>query len=287
MKLLRRRLALAGVVFAGWLEGGAAELRWPELLTSGVPSDLASFYADTFGWKAERRGDSARAGIVLLRSGSPVAGIAYHPGEPMAKPRARWIGFFAVNEIADAEKAVLAAGGAVVSAGHVGAADGTRQGLLADGEGTVFGVVAGPGEAARGVWPVLLARHTAGAGKFLGAVFGGELRPEARTPLFAGDFLLVTGDRAWAGIQPTGVAGRTGWVLLFSVADIDETVKRAKRAGGRVWREPIIDMIGGRVAVIEDPAGGVFGLSEAIPVRAGRSARIEAPGGYEVEALSK
>ena len=276
----------------------SAELAWVELLTSGSPAVASTFYEKTLGWSSERVGDGDWAPVLLLRGGRPVAGVAYRAGERMARARARWVGFWedSARDEGTLEDAVKAAGGRVLEAEHSGAGPaGARLVLLADGDGAVFGVrragsEANPVASTRGFWPVMLARDTSGAAKFYRDLFDGEILPESRTPMFAGDFLLATGGRGWAGVQPAGPGGRAGWLMLVGVVDIDATVRIAKKEGARVLREPRVDLIGGRVAVLADPMGGVFGLYELFPDRGavwrGGGAAVPAAD-YEVEALSQ
>lgn len=266
-----------------------AELAWVELATSGSPAGAATFYERTFGWTAERRGDGGWDPVVLKRGDRVVAGVAHRQGERLAKARTRWVGFFAAEDAGAVEKKVLEFGGQVVGRDHAGAAAGAKQTLFADGEGAVFGVVSGLAEGGlggRGFWPVALARDTSAAAKFYPLVLGGAVRDERRTPMFRGDFVLTEGDTDWAGVQPASVGGRAGWLFLIGVADIDATVKTARREGAKVWREPDVDLIGGRVAVLSDPTGGVFGLYETLPV-APRKAPGAVKGSFEVEAISQ
>ena len=266
-----------------------AELAWVELATSGAPASAATFYEKTFGWTAERLGEGDWDPVVLRRGDRVIAGVAHRQGERLAKARTRWLGFFAAEDAAAVEKRAEEAGGRVIEEAHRGAAVGAKQVLLADGEGAVFGLVSGLADGTkggRGVWPVALANDTPAAAKFYHTVLGGEVRDEKRTPMFRGDFLLMEGAQAWAGVQPASVGGRAGWIFLIGVADIDATVKAARKEGAKVWREPVVDLIGGRVAVLSDPMGGVFGLYETLPV-----APTKATGGakvsFEVEAISK
>ncbi len=291
MKASLRAWAL--VLLFGGIAGAArgADLLRAELLTNGIPAELAPFYERTFGWTSERTGKGARDGVVFSRNGRPVAGVSYRAGELMERLRARWVPVFAVADPEATSAQTRARGGAVLAPEWAGAG---RGALLVDGEGAAFAVIArGEAEPVRGLWPVVLARDTGGAATFYREVLGGEARGEPRTPLFAGDFLLSAEGRDWAGVQPAGVSGGAGWMVLVGVADIEATTREARRAGGRVLREPKIDLIGGRVAVIADPAGGVFGLYESLPVRAPRGGAAagkipaSAAPAYEVEALSR
>jgi predicted enzyme related to lactoylglutathione lyase len=58
---------------------------------------------------------------------------------------------------------------------------------------------------------------------------------------------------------PTG--GReAGWLPYVQVDDVAAALERAKAAGGKVLREPDMAVLGGGVAVIGDPQGGVLGI---------------------------
>lgn len=276
-------------------EERAAVVLWPEGLTSGEPARLASFYEKTLGWTSERRGEGEHGAVIFLRAGRPVAGLSHRAAERRGPARSRWAPVFAVGAVAETEAAVLAAGGRSEEEAAPGsdvpdAAELPRW--LSDAEGAVFGLArepgAGGGVAVPGVWPVLLTRDTLGAAELYRGWLGGRVRGEERTPLFPGDFVLEREGRVWAGVQPCGSFGRAGWLLMFSVGDIENATKQAWRAGGQILRAPELDLIGGRVAVLADPAGGVFGLYEALPLGAKDGRAVKEKSGaaaYEVEAL--
>lgn len=49
------------------------------------------------------------------------------------------------------------------------------------------------------------------------------------------------------------------WLTYFAVDDTDSTVDALVRAGGNVLTPPF-DMMAGRMALVQDPQGGVFGI---------------------------
>jgi hypothetical protein len=53
------------------------------------------------------------------------------------------------------------------------------------------------------------------------------------------------------------------WLPFLAVADLDDTVVRARTLGARVLREPPRMLGAGRLAVVVDPRGAVFGLRDA------------------------
>jgi len=52
----------------------------------------------------------------------------------------------------------------------------------------------------------------------------------------------------------------TAWGTYIQVADLDATVGAATGAGGRLVMGPIDSLDGGRIALLADPAGAVFGV---------------------------
>jgi hypothetical protein len=65
---------------------------------------------------------------------------------------------------------------------------------------------------------------------------------------------------AGVGAQPPGVP--SAWNTYVSVASAEDAVRAAAAAGGQIVFEPFDALPAGRVAVIEDPAGGVICLWE-------------------------
>ncbi|MEP7028547.1 MAG: VOC family protein [Candidatus Eisenbacteria bacterium] len=80
--------------------------------------------------------------------------------------------------------------------------------------------------------------------------------------------IFLKGDRdvaAGAQMQPeTAKAGvPTHWLSYISVANVDETVKRAEALGGKLIAGPFDVMEHGRMAVLSDPSGAAFALWQA------------------------
>jgi uncharacterized protein len=69
------------------------------------------------------------------------------------------------------------------------------------------------------------------------------------------------------GRDVAAVASRPGdappppaWTTYMWVDDAEETAARVRAAGGRVLMEPFPSLDGGRIAIVADPAGAVFGI---------------------------
>ncbi|HEX5622783.1 MAG TPA: VOC family protein [Solirubrobacteraceae bacterium] len=75
-----------------------------------------------------------------------------------------------------------------------------------------------------------------------------------------------------------------GWTTYIWVDDADATAEAARAAGGRLVREPFDSLDGGRIAIVEDPAGAVFGVWQVGEHRG--AAVVNEPGAWAISALS-
>lgn len=271
---------------------GGTRLVWAELLTSGRPADLAAFYAATLGWTAEPEGEGSAARMRLGNRGRPVAGISFRRDVSVGLPLARWVGFLASDDVAGATARAEAAGAKVLVPAREWPGLGA-QAILADPEGATFGLITRsvgvePAPATGDwAWPGLLAKDPFAAADFYGALLGCGVADDRRTPLFVGDLLLVSGGRPRAAVValPGSSARVPGWVCFVRVTGIEEVVRRIEKEGGKTLRKPGVDLMGGRLAVVSDPWGAVFGLIEptggASPSAEVESAAEKASGALE------
>lgn len=79
----------------------------------------------------------------------------------------------------------------------------------------------------------------------------------------AGYLTLSSGDRIrtgiarnpWPDVEPN-------WLVYVYVESVQQTVAEAQRAGGFVLLAPSHDWEDGRIALIEDPTGGVLAIQQ-------------------------
>src|SRR5436190_8258986 len=62
-----------------------------------------------------------------------------------------------------------------------------------------------------------------------------------------------------AGLGTPSQSPVAAWTTYIWVADVDEVAAKARAAGGEVRAEPFDSLDGGRMAILADPAGAVFG----------------------------
>ena len=75
--------------------------------------------------------------------------------------------------------------------------------------------------------------------------------------------VLKTGERPVAGIMgkpPEASGAPTAWTVYVTVDDVDARAARVEGAGGAVIVAPVDIPSVGRMAVIQDPTGGVIGI---------------------------
>jgi uncharacterized protein len=120
-------------------------------------------------------------------------------------------------------------------------------------------------------WVDTITEDLTAAQRFYGGVFGWEFVGPGPTP---GDppgeyYVLRVSDLDVAGAGRFGgrAGGRdplpAGWTTYVAVADVDEMADEVREAGGTVVEEPVDAAPAGRLAIVADPAGAVFGLWQA------------------------
>lgn len=114
---------------------------------------------------------------------------------------------------------------------------------------------------------VELATTDQGAGvAFYRALFNWDVSEQPIGPDEVYSMFLLRGKEVGAAstMQPEERQGGAPphWNLYVTVADVDETVKRAQGLGATVFAPPFDVMDVGRMAVLQDPTGAVFQLWE-------------------------
>lgn len=116
------------------------------------------------------------------------------------------------------------------------------------------------------LWADLCTRDTRIAVRFYSSLFGWtaeDLDPGADSAPFERSYRMTRQDgKVVAGIGPLLVEpGASAWSTYIGVADIDETIRRARAAGAQVLNAgPKGTMATGRLGVILDPSGAMVSL---------------------------
>jgi predicted enzyme related to lactoylglutathione lyase len=245
------------------------------------PAAAAAFYSGLLGWELERRGDY----VVARLRGRDVAGIAPLPLGVDPPPAPGWHTHVRVVSADRAAEQVLAAGGSVVAAAFDVAPAG-RMAVLADPAGGAFcawepGLRHGAGLVNEpGAWSMsrLDTPDPDRAAAFYADVFGWTTESfdlgDATITMFrlpgyvGGEPGQPVSREVVATMAPAPAGAPAAWAADFWVGDMDRAVAAAGPLGGALVQAPV-DIGIGRSAVLADPAGATFSLTQIGPPAAG------------------
>jgi len=250
---------------------------WVDLITPDVER-AELFYGKLFGWMFQKIGSGDGAYTLAFLGEEPMAGIVQIGAKGGEPKQARWIGFISVPDVAEAQRRVVSEGGKVL----VGARSFPKRGdlaVFADREGAIFGAISSStgdvedflAEIGDWIWAQFLSREGEKAATFYASI-GGSRVLEAPKPDGAKRWLLVSQGYARASIveiPQSRADARPGWLGYIRVADVAATVALAQQLDGRVIVAPRADLFNGKVALIADPNGALFGVLQWNPADAG------------------
>jgi hypothetical protein len=284
----RRGLLLAGAGLAYATRAIGAPLQLPPLVTPAsaehhagkivfvelVTPDVAAakqFYAALFGWTYR---DLQADGLVYAQAylgQRPVAGMVQRPIPAGEHRQPAWLSFLSVPNV-DAARATASRLGGKVLFEPRDFPDRGREAVLADPRGAVFAVLtsssgdppdvlAMPGE---WIWSSLITPDPDADVAFYKALFNYEVFPLPEQN--GAQHLMLASDgyaRASMNPMPTSAPdGHPAWIDFVRVDDAVGVGSKALSLGGRVVVPPRVDRHGGKIAVVADPQGAVFGLME-------------------------
>jgi len=241
---------------------------WFDLLTEDIDA-ARRFYGKLFDWRFETSKEAADY-LVIIHGDKPIGGMAGLENQNPEAPETLWLATLSVTDVDKAAAQVRASGGKVLD-GPVDVAGRGRMAVISDPDGAVLALLRAQGgdppamkkTAGDWIWVDLFTRDFQRAGDFYTALAGyqaytleeGEhhtyhLLKRHKSPV-AGIVTL-----RWEEVKPN-------WLPYIGVKDVEQTIKRAKKLGGSL----IIRT--DNVAVLADPAGGVFGIQG--PAKGGQS----------------
>jgi predicted enzyme related to lactoylglutathione lyase len=176
-----------------------------------------------------------------------------------------WLGHVLVEDVDETVRRAEAAGGRIL-AGPMDIPEIGRFALIADPQGAVVSAYAAAGEApvSEGVfvWDELMTSDPDAATSFYGEVFGWKSRGMDMGEMGTYTIFSRGEDDDVAGCMriPQGVQAPPHWLPYIAADDVDAKAARAKELGATVFVEGTDIPNVGRFAVVQDPAGAVFGL---------------------------
>jgi predicted enzyme related to lactoylglutathione lyase len=243
---------------------------WRDLL-SVDPERSSAFFAALLEW-TELPFETERGGYrQFLRGDEPIGGVLAL--DPAIGHPSHWISYVDVANLDAVVAKTARLGGAIASEPSEIPGVG-RFAALADKQGALIcalqwhanairpperSATPAPGTVA---WNELLTADPSSAAAFYSKLFNWEQR---RSGQARGDErLLLRGGEPEAGIvrRLPGMA-MSAWLVHFATADLDASLARVEKLGGRVVSEITEDGRGGRFAYAADPTEAGFGLMQS------------------------
>jgi predicted enzyme related to lactoylglutathione lyase len=231
---------------------------WHEQVSSD-PKQAQDFYTQLFGWDAEvfKPGE---IDYTMISSGGQSHGGFGKAQEGAPPPH--WLSHVRVENVDETVEKVENAGGKLLAGpfemGEVG-----RMAIIADPQGAFLGIYQplqeGPVPEGVFVWDELGTTDVEGAEQFYGEVFGWTTKDMG--PDFGGYRIFQVGETGIGGVMKLqDETFPATWIPYVGVEDADATVTKALGLGASTIVEGMDVPTVGRIAVIKDPQGAVFGI---------------------------
>lgn len=280
--------ALAAAITGACAPGASARITVPPVLSPPstehhpgkfvfatlVTPDMAAaknFYGSLFGWRFQDVAGGRFPYAQAMLNGVAVGAIVQKPMPPGPPRQPAWIHYIAVPNADAAASAATGAGGQILAPPH-DLPDRGREAILADPQGSVFGVLASSSGDAPDVlkpqgawiWHSEITNDPSASADFYKTVLGAQIETLPQTP---GEMhmLLVTEGYARASVNSLPVRRpdiHPHWLGFVRVPDAGQAVAQVEKLGGHVLVAPQMDRHGGQLAVVSDPAGAPFGVFE-------------------------
>jgi len=228
---------------------------WYDLLTPDVAA-ARDFYGDLFGWSFKKQGRYT----VVLNKGQAIGGMVKVKPKDKKDHAARWLASLSVPDVDQAAALVQRAGGTV----HEGPVDLKKRGrgaLVTDPQGAQLLLLHSSGgdpadntEPPLGswLWIELWSKAPEEAVAFYEEL-GGYSSVEWKD-----DYWLLWNEEWRGGVRFVPSEDMdVRWTPTVRVPDTAKIAEQAETLGGRVVVQPREVSIGGSVALIEDPLGGL------------------------------
>jgi uncharacterized protein len=249
---------------------------WRDLMTTD-PEKSEAFYSSLFGWTVNPM-DMGEAGVYrMFRNGDKDFG-GIGPIEAAQGVPPHWISYIATPSVDETTAKAIQLGGSSPMPGMDIPGVG-RFSVVVDPQGAAFspftdtsGTENPPDDQIPPVggvsWNELMSKDAQASKSFYSQVFGytSEVRDMGTGPYT----ILNRGDTMEAGVlqAPAEVPMPSAWVIYFVVANIDESLAKLEQLGGQNLSGIIEVPTIGRVAMVSDSLGAVFGLHEPAPMPA-------------------
>jgi predicted enzyme related to lactoylglutathione lyase len=227
---------------------------------SGDSEKARRFYADLLGWETEIWKPGEVDYPMIMANGQMHGGF----GPAQGGAPAHWLGHVAVESVDDAARRADAAGGSLLGE-PMDIPEVGRMAVLRDPQGAVFSLYTSAGDwnPAEGVfvWDELHTSDVEAAKAFYGEVVGWTASDtdmgESGTYTI---FESAGAQRAGCMSLFPGAEAPPHWLTYLGTDDVDRTCAKAEELGATKMMGPMDVPEVGRLAVLADPTGAVFGV---------------------------
>jgi predicted enzyme related to lactoylglutathione lyase len=235
---------------------------WRENVSSD-PQRAQDFYTQLFGWEIEHFTAGEFDYPMIAANGQMHGGF---PTVPEGTPP-HWVSNVQVDSADDTIEKAKAAGGDLV-AGPMDIPEVGRYAVLKDPQGAIIVAFqpAGEGPAGAGVfvWDELGTQDVEGAESFYSDVFGWTTNDMGEE--YGGYKTFNLGEKGVGGLMKMPDPSIPSmWAPYIATEDVDATVVKAQGLGGSTVIEAMDIPAVGRIAVLKDPVGAVFGIIKPEP----------------------
>lgn len=242
---------------------------WYEVNTPDREKSVA-FYREAFGWTTSEMDMGPPAGIyTMLGSPNPFAGMMIMTSPEWDGIPPHWMVYFGTADY-DATVAKIEAAGGKVAYGPMDVPGVGRIGVVQDDQGCHFSIhqpESGNVEPPDGPPPVTWIENQSPdrekSNAFYTSVFGWSLTEQdmgefGMYSLFAADGKQIAG----AAGMPPGDEHPAAWLIYFYTPDLDASLAKVQELGATVLLGAMDVPDTGRIAVVADNVGAVFGLHQ-------------------------
>jgi predicted enzyme related to lactoylglutathione lyase len=250
--------------------GTTGEFNWIDIMTTDQAAGKA-FYQSLFRWASQDYPSAPGETYTQFRSdGKFVAGLGEIRADRQAQGmRPAWSCYVTVDDAAATAARAAELGGTILTPA-MDVMDHGRMAILQDPTGGVLSIWqdgSHKGAELRSepvslAWVELATADTAAAQAFYTGLFGWDAEHSDTGGMpyttFSNAGRQVAGMYDMKGQLPDGTPPH--WLVYFAVADADGVAAATRDAGGAVMTEPF-DIPGvGRIAILADPQGAMFGI---------------------------
>jgi len=231
---------------------------------SSDPKQAQGFYTELFGWGTEVFKPGEIDYTMISTGGQSHGGFSK---AMEGAPPPHWIGHVRVENVDETIEKAKSAGGKL-AAGPFEMSEVGRIAIITDPQGAFISAYQpesdGPGSEGVFVWDELGTTDVDGAQRFYGEVFGWSTTDMGSE--YGGYRIFQRGETRVAGLMALPDASMpAGWQPYVAVDDPDGTTAKANELGGSTLMEPMDVPNVGRIAVLRDPQGAVFGIIKPDP----------------------